>query len=450
MLDVELSYENIVHIFWTDSKVVLGYISNDSKRFQVFVANRVQQIRNVTSPEQWNYVESEDNPADDASKGITAEQLVENARWLNGPSFSWDPAFQLPIQQEWVPADGDPEVKKVKSFATGTVETTCSSMLDRLNYFSCWYQAKRAIANCTNLKNRLKSRIPDPGSSDRRTKDAVKINVEDLQKAELQIIRIVQEREFAEEIKTLRSLQKNDPKREDEVKIKTSLKKTSCLYRLQPFIDSHGVLRVGGRLKRSDLPYHVKHPAIIPRKGHVTTLIIRHHHQKIAHQGRGMTLYELRANGYWIIGGHSAVGYHITNCVACQRYRGNVQEQEMANLPVDRMESEGPFTYCDVDYFGPWHIKEGRKELKRYGVLFTCLSSRAIHLEVAKTLETSSFINVLRCFLARRGPIHQLRSDQGTNLVGARTELREMLKQMDQNEVRVFCLNESAIGLISN
>ena len=227
------------------------------------------------------------------------------------------------------------------------------------------------------------------------------------------------------------------------MKIKTSLKKTSCLYRLQPFIDSHSVLRVEGRLKRSDLPYHVKHPAIIPRKGHVTTLIIRHHHQKIAHQGRGMTLNELRANGYWIIGGHSAVGYHITNCVACQRYRGNVQEQEMANLPVDRMESEGPFTYCGVDYFGPWHIKEGRKELKHYGVLFTCLSSRAIHLEVAKTLEMSSFINVLRCFFARRGPIHQIRSDQGTNLVGARTELREMLKQMDQNEVREFLLKQS-------
>ena len=78
--------------------------------------------------------------------------------------------------------------------------------------------------------------------------------------------------------------------------------------------------------------------------------------------------------------------------------------------------------------------------MKRYGVLFTCLSCRAIHIEVAKTLEASSFINVLRCFLARRGPIRQLRSDQGTNLVGARTELRETLKQMDQNEVQQFLL----------
>ncbi len=395
MLNVELSYKNIVDIFWTDSTVVLGYIGNDSKRFQVFVANRVEQIRNVTSPEQWNYVESEDNPADDASRGLTAEQLVRNTRWLNGPSFLWDPDFQLPTQQQWTPADGDPEVKKAKSFATRTAETQCSSMLDRLNYFSCWYRAKRAIANCTNLKGRLKCRISDRNSSNIQTKNSVQVNVEDLQKAELEIIRMIQEKEFSQEIKTLCSLQKKDPKCEDTVKIKSSLKKTSCLYRLEPFIDSQGVLRVGGRLKRSDLPYHVKHPAVIPRKGHATTLIIRYHHEKIGHQGCGMTLNELRANGYWIIGGSSAVGYHISNCVTCQKCRGNVQEQKMANLLKDRTESEAPFTYCGVDYFGPWHIKEGRKQLKRYGVLFTCLSSRRIHLEVAKTLETSSFINVL-------------------------------------------------------
>jgi hypothetical protein len=121
MLNIELSYENIVNVFWTDSKVVLGYISNDSRRFQVFVANRVKQKRNATSPQQWNHVESEDNPADDASRGLKAEQLVEDTRWLNGPAFLWKPDLQLPTQQRWMPADDDPEVKKVKSLATATV-----------------------------------------------------------------------------------------------------------------------------------------------------------------------------------------------------------------------------------------------------------------------------------------------------------------------------------------
>jgi hypothetical protein len=80
LFNIGLSYENIVNVFWTDRKVVLGYISNDSRRFQVFLAHRVQQIRNATSPQQWNHVESGDNPADDASRGLKAEQLVENTR----------------------------------------------------------------------------------------------------------------------------------------------------------------------------------------------------------------------------------------------------------------------------------------------------------------------------------------------------------------------------------
>ena len=89
----------------------------------------------------------------------------------------------------------------------------------------------------------------------------------------------------------------------------------------------------------------------------------------------------------------------------------------MADLPEDRLEPDAPFTYCAVDYFGPWTIKDGRKEVKRYGVLFTCLASRAIHLEVASSLETDSFINALRRFILRRGT---LRCDQGTNFVGAK------------------------------
>lgn len=108
----------------------------------------------------------------------------------------------------------------------------------------------------------------------------------------------------------------------------------------------------------------------------------------------------------------------------------------MADLPSDRLEPTPPFTYCAVDYFGPWMIKEGRKELKRYGVLFTCLFSKAIHLEVANSLDTRSFVNALRRFICRRGPVRQLRSDRGTNFVGARRELEEALKEMDQDVVK--------------
>ena len=115
----------------------------------------------------------------------------------------------------------------------------------------------------------------------------------------------------------------------------------------------------------------------------------------------------------------------------------------MANLPEDRLEPAPPFTHCGVDYFGPWLIKEGRKELKRYGVLFTCLSSRAIHLEVSATLETDSFINALRRFISRRGPVRTIRCDQGSNLVGAKNELQKALSSMDQTRVRHFLLERN-------
>lgn len=84
-----LDYQDIIEVFWTDSQVVIGYIHNESKRFHTFVANRVQEIRNDTKPEQWLYIASESNPADAASRGLTARQLVQESNWLKGPQFLW-------------------------------------------------------------------------------------------------------------------------------------------------------------------------------------------------------------------------------------------------------------------------------------------------------------------------------------------------------------------------
>lgn len=112
MLRQELQYERVEEMFWTDSKVVLGYIKNDSKRFHVFVANRIQQIRDHKS-------------ADDASRGITAKELVESSRWISGPEFLWMPEDQWPQpleDQDLVSPLDDPEVKKVTSYATSSQE----------------------------------------------------------------------------------------------------------------------------------------------------------------------------------------------------------------------------------------------------------------------------------------------------------------------------------------
>ena len=114
-----------------------------------------------------------------------------------------------------------------------------------------------------------------------------------------------------------------------------------------------------------------------------------------------------------------------------------------AYLPEDRVQSAPPFSYCAVDYFGPWYIKEGRRQLKRYGVLFTCLASRAVHLEVANSLTTDSFMDAYRRFVGRRGPVRQIRSDQGTNFVGARNELQQALFEIDHEKLRTQLLKRN-------
>ena len=185
-----------------------------------------------------------------------------------------------------------------------------------------------------------------------------------------------------------------------------------------------------------------KHPLILPQTGHITELIVRHFHERVNHQGRSITSNEIRGNGLWIVGLSAAVSHLIGHCVTCRRLRGYAQLQKMADLPEDRLESAPPFTYSGVDYFGPWYIREGRKELKRYGVIFTCLCCRAIHLETAASLSTDSFINALRRFVSLRGPIRELRSDRGTNFVGAERELAEAISEMDENQIQQFMLQE--------
>ena len=97
----------------------------------------------------------------------------------------------------------------------------------------------------------------------------------------------------------------------------------------------------------------------------------------------------------------------------------------MAGLPKDRLTPAPPFTYVGVDYFGPVTTKQGRKENKRYGELLTCLVSRAVHIEIGNSLETDSFLNALRRFIARRGPVLEILCNNGTNFIGAERELRE-------------------------
>ena len=141
---------------------------------------------------------------------------------------------------------------------------------------------------------------------------------------------------------------------------------------------------------------------------------------------------------------NSLVRHIISKCVTCRRLRGTPSNQKMADLPEDRMAETPPFTYVGTDMFGPFTIKERRSELKRYGIIFICLSSRAVHLESVNAMDTDSFIQCLRRFIGRRGNFRLLRCDNGTNFVGTKNELAKALSEMDEQRIKDFLLSLGA------
>ena len=197
---------------------------------------------------------------------------------------------------------------------------------------------------------------------------------------------------------------------------------------------------VGGRINKANLDYRLKHPVLLPKEVHITHAIIRDHHEKVPRTGRGMTINEIRNHGYWIINWTSTVKSVISKCVDCRKLRGKICQQKMENLPADRLSEERPFTYCGVDMFGPFLVKDGRMIQKRYGAMFTCLSSRAVHIEVTSNLTIDSFIQALRRLIRRRGNVRMIRSENGTKFVGASIELKKTFGEMDEKRINDFLM----------
>ena len=161
-------------------------------------------------------------------------------------------------------------------------------------------------------------------------------------------------------------------------------------------------------------------------------------HFSVAHGERVLTLNHLRNNGIWIISANAAVRRVIHRCVTCRKLRGKTKFQKMADLQVESCTEVPPFTYCGVDMFDPYLIKEKRSQLKRYGALFPCFTCRAIHIEVTNALGTNSFILAPRRFMARRGAVRSIWSDNGTNFVGTRNELQQGFKEMNHDKIKNF------------
>ena len=238
----ELKYPSLSLYYWTDSKTVLGYISNDAKKFHTYVSNRVQRIRDSSSPQQWRYVASKENPADMASRGGDVMELYTS--WLHGPEFLSHPSLCLNTHQvmEYPLHPEDPEIQRVFVHAADITET--HSFLCMFDSISEWVKVGRIINHILKFIRLTRKIKVSSIVSDSDTLDAITI--------------MIQRAYFPEEL--------------DRAAKSMPIVKSSSLFKLDPFLDSKGILRVGGRLRDGLTAYRVSHPAVLPAKAHLTQL----------------------------------------------------------------------------------------------------------------------------------------------------------------------------------
>ncbi|XP_070067139.1 uncharacterized protein [Drosophila virilis] len=208
-------------------------------------------------------------------------------------------------------------------------------------------------------------------------------------------IRICQEEEFNSEITCLRSGRRLTDRK-------------SLLFKCSPYVDDSGILRIKGRIDNIEgVEVCVKRPIILPRRHQLTYLLVEFYHRRYHHLHNEIVVNELRQR-YWVCGLRALVREVFNTCPAYRIRRARPKPPGMGDLPIERLSPyTPPFTYTGVDYFSPYDIVVGRRREKRWGVLFTCLTVRAVHLDIATSLSTDSYLCVLKSFVAGRGQWHK-------------------------------------------
>ena len=403
-------------LFWTDSMIVLYYINNTSTRFCTFVANRLSHIHDASTPQQWRYVRSEENPADAVSRGI--RDCIPTDQWLRGPTFlrSCPESWPSPIIQ-----NKQPEGVELKRGNVCLVHIMEMNPLAPLFLrYSSWTKLLKAVAWLTRFKRFwmvMKSR---------HCKETLKIGfigLDEIRNAEIDVLRLVQLDSFPVELQRVSNTASGGRRSRGD-----------HITKLNPTI-INGLMCVGGRLSNSSLDAGAKHPVILPQRTHITNLIIRHYHILEGHAGVAHVLGAIRKR-FWILRGPTAVKRFIGRCGFCRRQNATIGRQLMAPLPSVRVQPGWhAFFHVGLDYFGPIEVKRGRSMERRYGCILTCLQSRAVHIEVAHSLSTDSFLMLLIRFIGRRGSPQSIYSDNGANFVRANIELRSWIQGWDKNKI---------------
>ncbi|KAL0867450.1 hypothetical protein ABMA27_008237 [Loxostege sticticalis] len=402
--------------FWCDSTIVLGWLSTPSTQLKPFVRNRVNEIQESTCGHTWSYVPSKDNPADLVSRGIRADVIGDTHLWWSGPSFLLKNENEWPTMPNVVKPDLSEVVSHVisssgsddnaSSSSTAFVETNINvSIIQNLTAkYSSFTKLQRVVAYLCRFLHNLKNK---------NDKLCGNLSLFELKKSHILILQCAQLQMFPDEYKLLQSGK--------------TLPHKNRLISLTPFVDTNGLIRVGGRLDNSPYDFDSKHPILLCSSHVLTKLIFQMQHIKLLHAGPQLLLASIRQT-YWPLKGKNLSKLIVKKCVICFRHRAQNVQPIMGQLPLNRTQLEFPFQNCHVDYAGPVLIADrkgrGCKLNKSYLCIFVCSAVKAVHLELVTDLTTEAYMAALYRFVARRGKPRSITSDNGTNFVGASNDMQ--------------------------
>lgn len=385
----------IVHKYlWTDSKCVLDWMNSD-KHLPVFIKNRVEEIKShkdVTI----SYVNTQENSADIATRGSTIEDLYGNQIWWHGPTWLLRD-FEAYVKYSLASNEGqnDTSNNECNMISVNKTKTEIGNnppfQID-IEAYSSFTKLLRVTALVLRFIRKLRREHSETGT----------IKHDEIQKAENMWLLHIQKKHFQD---VFEGFAKGKP--------------TNLQTQLGLYMDEFGILRSKGRLEFSCLSEGAKYPILLPRKDRFTTLIVEKTHKQLLHTGVSQTLSGIRYK-YWIPHGRATVRNVVSSCNVCRRYEGGPYKMPlMPSIPKFRVNKSKPFSYTGLDYMGPLLIKcvDGPKKI--WICLFTCLVTRAIHLEVVLDMSTEEFIMCFRRFISQRGTPIQIISDNAAQFKSA-------------------------------
>lgn len=406
-LNIDQSY------LFTDSSTVLSWLGTEPHKLKTFVAHRVVQVNEATSTFVWQHVSTHDNPADLCSRGLSCAQLAACERWWSGPPWLTSDLSNWPVRLVGE-RDNVPELKT--TLHSCLTETQGADVLHTLlERTSSLTRLQRITAWLYRFINNVKV-----DSSQRNL--TTFLSTYELDESLQILVKHVQKKDFHDVSSQINS---NKP-------ISKHLQKLSI------FIDSAGVLRVGGRLKQSDLPDSAKHPYLLPKQSRLSELLIDHYHVSYLHSGPRL-LHSLVQRRFWILGLRNLIRSRLSRCVTCFKVNPTPFQPVMGDLPPSRLKPGHCFQSIGIDFGGPFMVKESRRRsartYKSYLCLIVCHAVKAVHLELVTELTTEAFIASLDRFVARRGLCQSITTDGGTNFVGAKRYLSEVSEMLDRENL---------------